>query len=230
MHKEKKLSANLSAENIERLAKTEGEFQKLKDNRAEDYQSIQEKKLDQYATLISHIKPIWKSNKTDSNNLGRQDGIDMRTDLITDVGMSQSNAKVLYEKSVQFVAKFEDEIPTQATPDSVLQVFAQKSIKSQNDLKKSVSEEKDQDLAEQISRKLFGKTKIQKVKQEDGTTIEEEVYIPTDLDADKVQKVWEVLQDKRRERLAHDTASADAQKKTSEDNDIANRIDQALAS
>ena len=230
MHTKTKLSANLSAENIERLAKTEGEFQKLKDNRAEDYQSIQEKKLDQYATLISHIKPIWKSNKTDSNNLGRQDGIDMRSDLITDVGMSKSNAKVLYEKSVQFVAKFDHEIPTQATPDSVLQVFEHKSIKSQNDLKKSVSEEKDQDLAEQISRKLFGKTKMQKVKREDGMVEEQIVYIPTEIDADQLDKIWETLQDKRRERKAHDKASADAQKKTSDDNDVINRLDQALAS
>ena len=59
---------------------------------------------------------------------------------------------------------------------------------------------------------------------------EEEVYIPTDLDADQVQKIWEVLQDKKREREAHDKASADAQKKTSEDNDVISRMESALAS
>ena len=126
--------------------------------------------------------------------------------------------------------EFNDDIPTQATPEAVLEVFASMNIKSQNDIKKAVSKEKDVDLAEKIARQLFGKVKNQKTKLEDGTVKEEEVYIPTDLDADQVQKIWEVLQDKKREREAHDKASADAQKKTSEDNDVISRMESALAS
>ena len=38
---DKKIVASMSQTNIERLTKTESDFQKLKNNRAEDYQSIQ---------------------------------------------------------------------------------------------------------------------------------------------------------------------------------------------
>ena len=100
----------------------------------------------------------------------------------------------------------------------------------QNRKREKDKKEKDVDLAEKIARQLFGKVKNQKTKLEDGTVKEEEVYIPTDLDADQVQKIWEVLQDKKREREAHDKASADAQKKTSEDNDVISRMESALAS
>ena len=144
--------------------------------------------------------------------------------------MSKANAKVLYEKAVQFIAKFDDEIPTQATADAVLSVFANKNIKSQNDLKKAVSDEKDQDLAEQIARKLFGKTKKQKIKKDDGSITEEEVYIPTDIDAEKVQAIWEVLEDKRRERQKHDEANSKSLSEVKGENDIINRLDEALAS
>lgn len=230
MTKLKSKNVFFSEENIKRLVASESEFQSLKTNRADDYTSMQEKKLDQFATTISHAKPIYDADKTDSDNLPRQVGIDIRTDLQNNVGMSIANSKVLYEKSVQFIAKFNDDIPTQATPEAVLEVFASMNIKSQNDIKKAVSKEKDVDLAEKIARQLFGKVKNQKTKLEDGTVKEEEVYIPTDLDADQVQKIWEVLQDKKREREAHDKASADAQKKTSEDNDVISRMENALAS
>lgn len=230
MAKLKSKTVHFSQENIDRLLKSENEFQTLKTDRADDYTSMQEKKLDQYATCISHTKPIYDADKTDSDNLPRQVGIDIRTDLQNNVGMSVANSKVLYEKSVQFVAKFNDDIPTQATPEAVLEVFASMNIVSQNDIKKAVSKEKDVDLADKIGRQLFGKTKVQKTKLEDGTVKEEEVYIPTNLDADQVQKVWEVLQDKKREREEHDKASAKAQKKTSEDNDVISRMENALAS
>ena len=227
---DKKIVASMSQTNIERLTKTESDFQKLKNNRAEDYQSIQEKKLDQYATVISHLKPIYDQQKTASNNLPRDVGIAVREDLMNDVGQSKANAKVLYERSVLFLAKFTAEVPTQGTPDAVLNVFSNMEIKSQNDLKKKVVKEQDQDLAEQISRKLFGKTKNQKVKKDDGTITEEEVYIPTELTSAEVQAIWEVLEDKRRERQEHDKASAKAQKKISKDNDIIAKLDKALAS
>lgn len=227
---DKKIVASMSQTNIERLTKTESDFQKLKNNRAEDYQSIQEKKLDQYATVISHLKPIYDQQKTASNNLPRDVGIAVREDLMNDVGQSKANAKVLYERSVLFLAKFTSDVPTQATPDAVLTVFSNMEIKSQNDLKKKVVKEQDQDLAEQISRKLFGKVKTQKTKDKDDNVVEEKVYIPTDLTSAEVQAIWEVLEDKRRERQEHDKASAKAQKKISEDNDIIAKLDKALAS
>ena len=227
---DKKIVASMSQTNIERLTKTESDFQKLKNNRAEDYQSIQEKKLDQYATVISHLKPIYDQQKTASNNLPRDVGIAVREDLMNDVGQSKANAKVLYERSVLFLAKFTADVPTQATPDAVLTVFSNMEIKSQNDLKKKVVKEQDQDLAEQIARKLFGKVKTQKTKDKDDNVVEEKVYIPTDLTSAEVQAIWEVLEDKRRERQEHDKASAKAQKKISEDNDIIAKLDKALAS
>ena len=227
---DKKIVASMSQPNIERLTKTESDFQKLKNNRAEDYQSIQEKKLDQYATVISHLKPIYDQQKTASNNLPRDVGIAVREDLMNDVGQSKANSKVLYERSVLFLTKFTSDVPTQATPDAVLTVFSNMEIKSQNDLKKKVVKEQDQDLAEQISRKLFGKVKTQKTKDKDDNVVEEKVYIPTDLTSAEVQAIWEVLEDKRRERQEHDKASAKAQKKISEDNDIIAKLDKALAS
>ena len=129
---DKKIVASMSQTNIERLTKTESDFQKLKNNRAEDYQSIQEKKLDQYATVISHLKPIYDQQKTASNNLPRDVGIAVREDLMNDVGQSKANSKVLYERSVLFLAKFTSDVPTQATPDAVLTVFSNMEIKSQN--------------------------------------------------------------------------------------------------
>ena len=81
---DKKIVASMSQTNIERLTKTESDFQKLKNNRAEDYQSIQEKKLDQYATVISHLKPIYDQQKTASNNLPRDVGIAVREDLMNE--------------------------------------------------------------------------------------------------------------------------------------------------
>ena len=227
---DKKIVASMSQTNIERLTKTESDFQKLKNNRAEDYQSIQEKKLDQYATVISHLKPIYDQQKTASNNLPRDVGIAVREDLMNDVGQSKANSKVLYERSVLFLAKFTSDVPTQATPDAVLTVFSNMEIKSQNDLKKKVVKEEDHDLAEQICRNLFGKVKTQKTKDKDDNVVEEKVYIPTDLTSAEVQAIWEVLEDKRRERQEHDKASAKAQKKISEDNDIIAKLDKALAS
>ena len=91
---DKKIVASMSQTNIERLTKTESDFHKLKNNRAEDYQSIQEKKLDQYATVISHLKPIYDQQKTASNNLPRDVGIAVREDLMNDVGQSKANSKV----------------------------------------------------------------------------------------------------------------------------------------
>jgi hypothetical protein len=227
---EKNIVVSMSQQNIDRLSASESTFQKLKDERADAYETIQQQKLDQYGVVISHLKPIWRDKKTESNNLPRDVGINVRSDLINDVGMSKANAKVLYEKAVQFIAKFDDEIPTQATADAVLSVFANKNIKSQNDLKKAVSDEKDQDLAEQIARKLFGKTKKQKIKKDDGSITEEEVYIPTDIDAEKVQAIWEVLEDKRRERQKHDEANSKSLSEVKGENDIINRLDEALAS
>ena len=225
------LDKHLNADNIARITKAENEFQKLSETRSDAFASIQAQKLDQYATLISHFKPLWtKENKTDSNNFKRQIGIDTRTALQNDCGVSKANAKVLYEKGVQFIAKYSDDIPTQATPDSVIDVFAQMNIKSQNDLKKSVSEEKDVDLAEVLARKLFGRVKTQKIKLDDGTTKEEEVYVPTDLKADEWLKVWETLNDKKREREEHDKSSAKTQKEVAEKNKQAEDIMSAIAS
>ena len=46
----------------------------------------------------------------------RQIGIQIREDLMNDVGMSKANSKMLYENTVKFVAKFDKDIPSQATP------------------------------------------------------------------------------------------------------------------
>ena len=63
MSKKKTTVVAMSQTNIDRLAKTESEFQKLKGERADAYNSIQEKKLDQYATLVSHVKVIFNVSK-----------------------------------------------------------------------------------------------------------------------------------------------------------------------
>ena len=155
MSKKKTTVVAMSQTNIDRLAKTESEFQKLKGERADAYNSIQEKKLDQYATLISHIKVIFNDNKTDSDNLPRQVGIQIREDLMNDVGMSKANSKMLYENTVKFVAKFDKDIPSQATPESVLEVFSSMDINTQNDLKEKVSKQVDDNIGDTISQKVI---------------------------------------------------------------------------
>ena len=47
---------------------------------------------------------------------------------------------------------------------------------------------------------------------------------------EEILRLIDVKEDKKREREAHDKASADAQKKTSEDNDVISRMENALAS
>ena len=162
MSKKKTTVVAMSQTNIDRLAKTESEFQKLKGERADAYNSIQEKKLDQYATLISHVKVIFNDNKTDSDNLPRQVGIQIREDLMNDVGMSKANSKMLYENTVKFLAKFDKDIPSQATPESVLEVFSSMDISTQNDLKKKVSKQVDDNIGDTLARKLFGKMEDRK--------------------------------------------------------------------
>ena len=77
------------------------------------------------------LKVIFNDNKTDSDNLPRQVGVQIREDLMNDVGMSTANAKMLYENTVKFVAKFDEDIPSQATPESVLEVFSAMDISTQ---------------------------------------------------------------------------------------------------
>ena len=228
--KKNTVDLHLSQDNLDRLLATEKDFQSLKTTRADAYDEIQIAKCDQYATIISHIKPIFSTHKTPSNNLPRQIGIDTRETLMNEVGQSKANAKKLWETSVKFIAKYDADIPSQATPNSVLEVFESMGIKSQNDIKKSVSEDADIDVAEQIAKKLFGKTKKQKVKRDDNITEEQEIYVPSKYNADELQQIWEKLQDYRRERQEHDKASADSIKKTKEDNDIVSRMEDALAS
>ncbi|MBT23783.1 MAG: hypothetical protein CMD62_05950 [Gammaproteobacteria bacterium] len=230
MSKKKTTVVAMSQTNIDRLAKTESEFQKLKGERADAYNSIQEKKLDQYATLTSHIKVIFNDNKTDSDNLPRHVGIQIREDLMNDVGMSKANAKMLYENTVKFVAKFDKDIPSQATPESVLEVFSSMDISTQNDLKKKVSKQVDDNIGDVLSRKLFGKWKTEKIKKDDGTVEEKEVYVPSKYTAQEIQNAWEVLQDAKRERDEFDKSCSNATKNAKDSNDIISRLDEALAS
>ena len=216
MSKKKTTVVAMSQTNIDRLAKTESEFQKLKGERADAYNSIQEKKLDQYATLTSHIKVIFNDNKTDSDNLPRQVGIQIREDLMNDVGMSKANSKMLYENTVKFVAK--------------LEVFSAMDINTQNDLKKKVSKQVDDNIGDALARKLFGKWKTEKVKKDDGTVEEKEVYVPSKYTAQEIQNAWEVMQDAKRERDEFDKSCSDATKNAKNSNDIINRLDEALAS
>ena len=194
--KKNTVDLHLSQDNLDRLLATEKDFQSLKTTRADAYDEIQIAKCDQYATIISHIKPIFSTHKTPSNNLPRQIGIDTRETLMNEVGQSKANAKMLWETSVKFIAKYDADI----------------------------------DVAEQIAKKLFGKTKKQKVKRDDNITEEQEIYVPSKYNADELQQIWEKLQDYRRERQEHDKASADSIKKTKEDNDIVSRMEDALAS
>ena len=175
--KKNTVDLHLSQDNLDRLLATEKDFQSLKTTRADAYDEIQIAKCDQYATIISHIKPIFSTHKTPSNNLPRQIGIDTRETLMNEVGQSKANAKMLWETSVKFIAKYDADIPSQATPNSVLEVFESMGIKSQNDIKKSVSEDADIDVAEQIAKKLFVKTKKQKVKRDDNITEEQFMFL-----------------------------------------------------
>ena len=76
--KKNTVDLHLSQDNLDRLLATEKDFQSLKTTRSDAYDEIQIAKCDQYATIKSHIKPIFSTHKTPSNNLPRQIGIDTR--------------------------------------------------------------------------------------------------------------------------------------------------------
>ena len=209
LNKETQIDPRFTNELVDQIRGSEAEISGLKSTNSENTKLVNELKIDQYVALTTHIAPLKRSA---SGNLTKADTRAISEDLVNECNMSKANAKLLKDKSVKFVVKFD--VPSQATPEMIRGIMEDNGITSQTKLKQAVNPQDDIMLGDKIARMIYGKMKS--VKNTEG--VAEDKFVQTDLTADDIKIIEETLADAKRMWEAVEKATKESSKDQSEDN------------
>ena len=201
------------------VLKAENDIAALRGAAKQSNEQANNAKIGAYAVIIAGLS----GQQLKKGNLPRAVSNALRKGLLESAGLKEAIVKRYVENSAGALRLLE--IPSQATPEIVRDIFAENGIDSENKLAKLVNGEAEKDGIRGLAEALIGKFTTRK--DDNGNRVQG-VFKPSKFDQDDWDRFHDILSELKAARAAAGDAAVQAAIAKEQENALANEVFQAL--